>query len=185
MKKGMKKVMGLFLVLGMLFVPSAAMADWLFYPTAGFGSPGWQDPGGVKYDSFLTVFDGGNAFSSAAIGTDHATVSFTVGGWSGAYINPNVSLASGLEVGPGGGNGAMQWNYNLSGSGPVYPLVFDIYYYDNCNFQLHEHDLITGHGQVEWYTDFQPIPLPPAIFLFGSGLLGLAGIGLRKKMARG
>jgi hypothetical protein len=36
-------------------------------------------------------------------------------------------------------------------------------------------------GQTEaWYVDLTAVPLPPAVYLFGSGLLALMGLGKRK-----
>jgi hypothetical protein len=173
--KGLVKVLMVLALAMVICMPGVASADWSFYPTAGFGSPGWQDPGGVKYDAFTTYIASGNTFSNAPIGTDSATFSFTVGGWSGSYVNANTSTASGVEVGPG--SPAMQWNYNLSGAGPVYPMTFDIDYYDNGVFQLHEHDVIGSNGTLSvYYTDNNEfVPLPPTLLLLGSGLLGLAG----------
>ena len=36
----------------------------------------------------------------------------------------------------------------------------------------------------QWSMNITPIPIPPALYLFGSGLLGLVGVTKRKKTAQ-
>lgn len=51
---------------------------------------------------------------------------------------------------------------------------FDVTGYDSTGY-------VDGTWQVDSYSAVSAVPVPAAIWLFGSGLIGLAGIGRRKK----
>jgi len=54
---------------------------------------------------------------------------------------------------------------------------FDVSGYDNTG-------LVDGTWQVGSYSSISAVPVPAAIWLFGSGLIGLAGIGRRKNQRK-
>jgi len=119
----------------------------------------WEidEPGYVFGDIYDNMLDNTNSVPAGL----EADVSFALG-W-------NFTLAAGDLV-----------TINLNLSDVLNTSGFYLQHTDNevgSNFDLSE--------SVYYWSDLtiSPVPVPAAIWLFGSGLVGLIGLGLRKKKA--
>ena len=153
----------------------------------------WYDASGLGFDQ-LETFIIGITYPFHEDGQ----YDYTVGGWSATLINPKYSNATGPEIGPYGNmkwdekhvgnlfNGMsvvrdyMAWNdgtlveagrgsFNVGGS----TGQWNIY-----NEQWVDYPISTFDPNGDIY-DRSPVPVPTTLLLFGSGLMGLAGV--RKK----
>jgi len=143
-------------------------------------------------------------FNTKLPNTDYSNVNFTnlPGGWSPA-VAPPPNQADGfgafdLEVSNGGSNRLSTLKFSITGvSGDTLSTYFDnstgTAGQGNVPFAAHVADFTTGltnsSGAVTsgWFgggTTVVPpsdVPVPAAVWLFGSGLMGLVGIARRRR----
>jgi len=134
--------------------------------TSLFSGLGWTADGGTLYGEGTHVVNV-NGDGADAISGD-GNVSFTVGsGQLGGNINFNWGATNGIDV----------------------FLVWDVVGNTYTSTDV-DGDGILGLGMVDGpfpafsaNFDMQAVPVPAAVWLFGSGLLGLVGVARRKKAA--
>ena len=181
----MKKLFLVMLCLSMLAImPGMAAADYTLSSAGTYwASPKPGDPslapytGGVPTGFAFTSFD--TYFSDTATFKGTGTIGYggsfnLTDGWSGVILSDTKSRAM------GGLTSTLKWDYSFAGT-LKWPLVFDINYFNGSDFVGHEHYSISGQTYTGGFDKNQVVPLPPSILLLGSGLLGLVGLGWRKK----
>jgi hypothetical protein len=183
--KKMKSMTKVFMVLALVAViclPGMAMADYTFgsiglldnYPAAWLGN----GPNIDKIDTYIT--GGSVTFASSGILADgqygYATY---FAGWTGQEITNTNAIAT-----TGTPSSTVIFDYKFAGS-PSSTFTMDVNFYNSGVFQLHEHGVYTAAGAIlsDVYdsNQYTAIPLPPTVLLLGSGLLGLVGLGWRRK----
>lgn len=120
----------------------------------------------------FTLFSGWETVNSDA--TNH-TFNNTGNGWATnlAYIDhvANIGGPNGTESGTGNLSVSRQWVLS--------PGFYSLVYGGNPSFDLGQ----TGQHEFSATLTTAPVPIPAAIYLFGSGLIGLAGLARRKMTA--
>jgi len=98
----------------------------------------------------------------------------TNGQWRQTGAVPGSGAGDWFGIGPNNVNGldtaANLYMLSSNGTGAARVFVF-------------EDVLLSANGTLSSITATAPVPLPAAVWLFGSGLIGLAGIGRRRKSA--
>jgi hypothetical protein len=130
------------------------------------------------------------SFTGDSVFTDGASIiSATISGGSGAYLPAGQSGFSDITLNVGafgfdqnvydpdtinGGSGIFTLKVNNSGTGPTVGVTQVLGQTVTAN------DLLL---EADGYVNLTAVPIPAAVWLFGSGLLGLVGIARRKKAA--
>jgi hypothetical protein len=129
-------------------------------------------------------FTGDSGFTDGA-----SIISATISGGSGAYLPSGQSGFSDITLNIGafgfdqnvydpdtinGGSGIFTLKVNNSGTGPTAGVTQVLGQTVTAN------DLLL---EADGYVNLAAVPIPAAVWLFCSGLLGLAGIASRKKAA--
>jgi len=129
--------------------------------------------------NFTTHASGGDIFTAAVFSAGEYTIKFD-------YLGDNGSAIAGGYVGldyVSGSAEAEQWLYSYAGSGGIGGLVddgswgsYDLTFTADYAFQLKLEDFVAP-GLNVYFDDFDmaAVPVPAAVWLLGSGLLGLAG----------
>ena len=171
----------------------------------GTASANWSDPssGSVMFDLDLSsgnlfganlgfsFFDTGFVYTFTAETDGLLTFGGSVSGWSSAGLQITSSVLFGSilsrDILRPSGPTSLFLTDNLV-AGQDYRLSFDPFMGVSCatvvsTGQTDECDLSDRNLTLiaDLTFDFQPVPIPAALYLFGSGLLGLIGISRRKK----
>jgi hypothetical protein len=137
---------------------------------------------GLNFNSMSVIAGGFNG--DATYLTQTATNTYNSGGtafpWSdgtatGSVFNPNVTGNAGGSSSLYG-QGASQLGVGLGQNVPLYAIT-------GGNGTSNVFAYLLGNASVSLtgvVSDVAPVPLPAAVWLFGSGLLGLVGVGRRR-----
>jgi len=68
-------------------------------------------------------------------------------------------------------------------SGTLFPNIYTLNANASIGANVFGLETVSGTADFSFDIQFRPVPVPPAAWLFGSGLLGLIGIARRKKSA--
>ena len=171
----------------LLCLPSAASADWGF----NFGDNGWNPAGTSHYNfSKIDFLIPDVPENSGIYWSGNGVSNFSQANWSAQKISPNYILAT--TMGPA--VGIMFWNVLFTGAAPAnFKLDYVVYTDDGSpafginmsipneipNFT--ENVGWTGMSETQLQTySASSVPVPPAILLLGTGLIGL--VALRKRI---
>ena len=164
----------------------AAVIEWDLYNVQ-------FDDGGTAFGSFFYDADT-NIFSNIDITTTTGT---TFTGTYYEFMNPDITPYADslhLTATPGTADGTRAFNINLvsimTNAGgaislltPPAPTSFEgLCSGPICNsFKPAPDNRLVISGWVSTSASITPVPIPAAVWLFGSGLLGLIGVARRKK----
>ena len=188
MKRNLLKIVMVLALAAVVCLPGMAMADFTLSSAGTYwAAPKAGDPslapyaGGVPAGFSFTAFD--TFFTDTTTFTGNGTIGYggtfnATDGWTGTVVGAHESHASGNLATNG-----FKWDYIFAGSAPTFPLVFDINYFNEGTFVGHEHYSINGRAYAGGFdlNQSNAVPIPPSALLLGSGLLGLVGIGWRRK----
>lgn len=173
-------------------MPSIASADWGFR----FGDNGWSnDSTPVHYNFNKIIFNIPNVAENTGITwLGNGVSDFNLTGWTAAHqTNSNYVVATGptAEI--------LFWNVLFTGTAPPanFTLGYVLYNADN-NLPAFGINMFISNGvpnftqgigwtpmdttQLQTYGSQSSVPVPPAILLLGTGLVGIAA--LRKRIHR-
>jgi hypothetical protein len=164
-------------ILAVLFIvalgPSIASANYVYVGSWQVDQgPWWTDqPLAYTGQQAAALLFGGNAsdYSISTVGLDPLTVNheawYSVLGATGGYTFAENYVSTNSSQAPG---------YYYSGSP-----------YSQGDSTEAASAYVSDNAQGSYYTNYaftgSAVPLPPSVFLLGSGLLGLAGLGWRRK----
>ena len=169
----------------LLFMPGMANADWTSLDQGWYDNYPFTSSPAVPVNQLDFYITSGSAtFDTSAPLASYGSPGFS--GWTVTSYSPYYIVATNPSAPT-----SATWEYIFSGTGPVanYTLVWYGYY--NGQFQMEEIDTVTN-GQVlglsqggYYYYNYtpppDPVPLPPAVLLLGSGILGLIALRWRRK----
>ena len=175
------------ILLGLAFLASgtANAVSTVFFPTnqnvnfvvsTNTGSSGLQLG---MFDDANTGFTGTN-FLQIALGNDTAEFSPTIG------QNVNYTITNTSGIGSPSNNSATLFGSDLFILGMRDTTISTTWLDPDsvvCNSQNGTCSVSWTGLSTELVVDIQPIPVPAALWLFGSGLLGLVAIARRRKAA--
>jgi hypothetical protein len=183
--KIMMLVTALSMFLTFACMPPSASADWGF----NFGDNGWNPAGTTHYNFSKIDFIIPNIVENTGITWSGSGVSnFSQAGWSVQRINPNYIVATGPAV------GIMFWNVLFTNSTPANFRLDYVLYADN-GLPAFGINMTVPNGMpnftenVGWTGMSEPqlqaysassVPVPSAVLLLGTGLVGIAA--LRKRI---
>jgi len=129
----------------------------------------------VNPGQYFVMARNGNSASNGGFIADYVYGGFTLGN-SGDQIVFSSNLTELLRL---------DYSANFDSSGTSMELIANTM--TEANYALTDADLIYGSGDIGtpgMAGSFvpSPVPVPAAVWLFGSGLVGLAGIGRRRKI---
>jgi hypothetical protein len=178
-----KTFFGLAMTLALFSATPAAHAAIYNFTIQGLVSDGDES---FPNDFNLTAGDiitatGSFTANLGTIGNETGTVSFATGSGNTMSINLNGTfLFASDDIGYGTGGGpSLDF---LSGSLTNFDFYKSStpYSFDSYGLYFDDFDALFGTWTS---TTLTPVPVPAAVWLFGSGLLGLVGIARRKKRA--
>jgi len=158
--------------------------DWAAQLTVG-GVSGWRLPGTIDFLNNGITFANNNNFTGVDAGYN-MTIDSEL---SNLYYNVLGNLA------PVDTNGIAEPDYGLQNTGPFSnvqsnsywsateyaPFTTYAWYFGMTNGYQGAHSKINGnYGWAVQSGDVGAVPVPAAVWLFGSGLLGLIGVARRK-----
>jgi hypothetical protein len=191
--KSMKRIL-LTAVLGMLltfaFMPPVASADWGF----SFGDNGWNPANTDHYNFSKIDFIIPNTPQNAGITwSGNGLSNFSQTGWSAQKINQNYVVATGPAA------GILFWNFLFTGTetAPANFMLNYVLYNAEDGSPAFGINMFVENGQPNFSqgTGWTPmdstqlqaysqssVPVPSALLLLGTGLVGLAAV--RKRIHR-
>jgi hypothetical protein len=135
-------------------------------------------PSTLTFDVTITVdpsASGSTLFNNPSEAGDVVFFAFEELGLGGSYAFDGVTVM----VGTSGALSAVTGDLFVSGDGSAGdPMFFDILFSDAAAFDMA--DTLTMSAE---FSSTSAVPVPAAVWLFGSGLLGLVGIARRKARA--
>jgi len=141
------------------------------------GVSGWRLPDTIQPDSSCSGQSGGVSYGYNCTGSELGNLFYNVlGGVAGSSIttthNANYDLFSNVQsVG--------YWSATEYAPTPTDAWFFDM----NDGYQLVNNKTSNYYAWAVQSGDVSAVPVPAAVWLFGSGLLGLIGVARRKKAA--
>ena len=170
------------ILLGLAFLASGtANASTVFFPTnqninfvftINNGSPGLQLG---MFDDANSTFIEGPDYLAIDVGNDTVTFAQTIG----QNIDYDVSNNSGFIPNTATLLGSDRFRLGMKDTGLGWADPDAVV----CNSTSSSCTVTWAGLSSELVVDMQPIPIPPAVWLFGSGLLGLVGLARRRKTA--
>lgn len=118
--------------------------------------------------------------SGADFEADGGVSNATVSGWTTTVINPTYAVSTGPVMNVGA-------QFDIYFGGNVAALTFDIIFWGDEGVVSAYHSTYNGNWYFTQFVtdgsgyDRSPVPIPGAVWLLGSGLIGLAGIRRRFK----
>jgi len=169
----------------LLCVPGMANADWTSVDQGWYDNyPFTGNPAVPVNELDFYIVTGSATFDTSTPLASYGSPGFS--GWTVTSHSPIYVVATNPSAPT-----SATWEYIFSGSSPVANYILVWYGYYNGQFQMEEADEVTN-GQVlglsqggYYYYNYSPppayTPLPPSALLLGSGIVGLAILGRRKK----
>jgi hypothetical protein len=138
--------------------------------------------------STLDLSGTGTTFINANVQTFSSKLNTLVNQVNSTYANGNTSSSVGWGDSLNGRNAPLSWVSTLLGNGAPIGSSQQMYMFatngtgasSNANIYLGGMVLIDALGNINVATPEGFVPLPAAVWLFGSGLLGLIGAGRRR-----
>ena len=173
-----------FCLLFSVIAPLTASADWGFNMGADGFNPKGRDNPFNKIEIFIPDLpeNAGITFSGGGVSD------FSNPQWNANKINPGYIVATGPTI-----TGSLFWDVLFTGTQPL-NFSFDYLVYDSRNNRVAYAVRMTIVNGVITSTYLDPknlpnydrtpagVPIPPTVFLFGAGLIGMAV--LRKRVHR-
>lgn len=141
------------------------------------GVSGWRLPTTMQPDSSCQYNNGGMSYGLDCTGSEMGHLFYTeLGGWAGytitAYHNSNYYLFSNLRT------DKYYWSGTVLASDPTRQWSFT--FYDGYQYPYWPSSTATDYVLAVHDGDVAAVPIPAAIWLFGSGLAGLFGFTRRR-----
>jgi hypothetical protein len=166
----MKKSLCVSIFALLILVPGVALAGWsVYFPgDDGVGNNGIH----YNYDMIKSyIVTPGETFAAAGIT-----------GQKSGWTVQNIGLTQVNMSGPAE-SGYFGWTYNFAGAAAPALLTIDYYVFaNNVNTGAFEIYIRNGNWSYPDYKVIPTVPIPPAVWLLGSGLLGLVAI--RRRMQK-
>ena len=164
----------------MLMISGTASASpvlWTFNVDFGGGDTGLSTTGSFVYDADI------NSYSSISFVTDAGTISGAAYGF--VTSSPSSTVLDFISTSNPDPTGALRFQFGLNGpmmnAGGVLGIAGGAEWVcltSACDFPGWGPDMARGFAG---HSNISSVPVPAAVWLFGSGLVGLIGVARRKK----
>ena len=181
--KSLIKVLMVLALGAVICLPSVASATISLLGNYG-GYENWPPTISTPYSGNIDRMDvyiteGTATFASPYLGdpTGYPPL-FSTQNFTATYISDTEVMGTTTTV---GGVAAVNYDVFFDGSSTILPLTLDTNYFLDGLFVCHETlSFPSSGGYIDTY-DLNQVPLPPSALLMGSGLLGLVGLGWRRR----